>query len=590
MVFDYLSAFPVPANALPSRLKELLTPVGMSFNQRVEVASLFEEDPYGNHTEYLHLLMAVVPGVRSRPIGVLSEASAGVVQGSVPDIGRRGGMRRFVPSASGYDYIVASCGNGSFYTFSLAEKVWMALGLTPRCLGNDQQRLIYDDLALPEVGVADGVVASDFQWNLKKNVTWKISNEYLRRYLWMRGARGVRIFYYKAQLVDSPELRALMNGQSQVVLKPQNEIDWYELDIREHRQGLLLQVWASVEAVMPELCPEQTAQGILWPGYDQPMTRKIANAMINDDRFVYLKDSFLERYEQNSFYDSTPFFSYENCDCSPSYRGQWSFTECRRIGRNLIRVPMRELYKAKPDREIVHARSFAIDPADVVNIDLSEEHIASKIKRFLDVLLRLADALAALGKYVGINKTPKDLIGFDREEITANGWRSYPVLSRLAQVAPVDMSQQMFLARCKTIHELYQSIPNGYLKKLLVKAGCPKSDIESRRSIKLLQALLNIVALLNEQDESCDAFESKQERVCWRTDNAIMAPLFLNNDLRIADAHEAADKCLMALERMGFDVAGVSAGYGKALDFVVDRVIFSLNTMCCAIESLLLSE
>ena len=27
----------------------------------------------------------------------------------------------------------------------------------------------------------------------------------------------------------------------------------------------------------------------------------------NDDRYVYLNDKFLEKYEENSYYDSTPF-------------------------------------------------------------------------------------------------------------------------------------------------------------------------------------------------------------------------------------------------------------------------------------------
>ena len=45
---------------------------------------------------------------------------------------------------------------------------------------------------------------------------------------------------------------------------------------------------------------------------------------------------------------------------------------------------MRELYKPKPDREIVHARSFAVDPADLAHADLNEEHVVAKVQRLLD--------------------------------------------------------------------------------------------------------------------------------------------------------------------------------------------------------------
>ena len=586
MPFDYLAAFPIPAHALPPRLRGLLQPVGLSPSQAVEVAAMQESDPQGRQAEHLHLLMAVVPGVDDGPIEVLSEAGDGVVEFSVPTGDVRGCSTDFSPSISGYDYIVAAWGDSSFYTFNLAEKVWMTLGLTPRCVGNDQQRLVYDDLGLPEFGVAEGEVSSDYHWNLKRSVSWRMSNEYLRRYLWLRGARGVRVFYYSAQLQDVQEVRAFMGGETHVSRKPAEGVAWYELDIREHEGGLLLQLWASVEAVMPELCPEQTAEGIMWPGDAQPMTHARANALMGGDP-VYLHDRFLQKYEQSTFYDTTPTRIGGQWYCSPSYRGQWSFTECRRVGRNLIQVPMRELYKPKPDREVIHARSFAVDPADLAYADLNEEHVVAKVQRLLDVLLRLGDGLSALGVTVGLNKSAVELTGFDRAEVVANGWMAYPTLSRLAQVAPFDLSQQMFLARCKSLHEVWQRVPNGYLKSLLEGAGCPRTAVRDLGSLKLLQALLNVIERLNAHEEASDAFASATEPEGWRDRSEAMAPLFLNNDLRIADAHETVEQCLATLQRLGFDTANVNAGYGRALDFVMDGVINALETVAVALGKLL---
>jgi len=586
MPVDYIAAFPIPIHVLPPRLGGLLEPVGLSPSQFVEVASMQESDPHGEQAEHLHLLMAVIPGLDGGPIEVLSEAGTGVVEYSVPAGDKRGCYAEFSPSISGHDYVVAAWGDSSFYTFNLAEKVWMTLGLTPRCVGNDHQRLVYDDLGLPEFGVAEGEVSSDYHWDLKRAVSWRMSNEYLRRYLWLRGARGVRVFYYSAQLPDVPEVRAIMGGESHVVRKPAEGIAWYELDIREHKGGLLLQLWASVEAVMPELCPEQTAAGILWPGDTKPMTHARANALV-DQKPVYLDDRFLQKYEQSAFYNSTPTHVWGQWYCSPSYRGQWSFTECRRIGRNLVQVSMRELYKPKPDREIVLARSFAIDPADLAHVDLNEEHIVAKVQRLLDVLLRLGDGLSSLGTTVGLNKAAVELTGFDRAEVAANGWSAYPALSRLAQVAPLNMTQQMFLARCKSLHEVWQRVPNGYLKLLLERAGCPRVAVKELRSLKLLQALLNVIERLNAHEEASDAFASGGEPEGWNNRNEAMAPLFLNNDLRIADAHESMEKCLMTLQVLGFDSANVNDGYGRALDFVIDGVINSLRAVTAAIESLL---
>lgn len=589
MPFNYLASFPIPSQVIPQRLRGLLEPVGLSPSQVVEVSCMEESDPHGEKAEHLHLLMAVVPGADGGPIDVVDEAGGGVVEHSVPVGDKCGCSSGFSPSISGYDYIVAAWGDGSFYTFNLAEKVWMTLGLTPRCVGNDHQRLVYDDLGLPEFGVAEGEVSSEYHWKLKRNVSWRMSNEYLRRYLWLRGARGVRVFYYSAQLSDVPEIRSIMGGESHVVHKPAEGIAWYELDIREHKDGLLLQLWASVEAVMPALCPEQCADGILWPGVDQPMTYDRANALTGHYP-VYLDDRFLQKYEQSTFYDSTPVHVWGHWHCSPSYRGQWSFTECRRVGRNLIEVPMRELYKPKPDREILHARSFAYDSSDLAHVDWDEEHIVAKVQRLLDVLLRLGDGLEALGATVGLYKSASELTGFDRAEVVANGWLAYPALSRLAHVAPLDMTQQMFLARCKSLHEVWQRIPNGYLKSLLVRAGCTRATVKDLGSLKLLQALLNIVETLNSHEEASDAFTSNGEPDGWSECNDAMAPLFLNNDLRIADAHEAMEECLDTLQRLGFDTATVNEGYGRALDFVMDGVINALGTVATEIERLILSS
>ncbi|KVT45903.1 hypothetical protein [Burkholderia multivorans] len=586
MPFDYLAAFPIPAHVIPSRLRELLEPVGLSPSQFVEVASKQERDPHGEQAEHFHLLMAVVPGLDDGPMEVLSETRGGVVEYSAPAGDELGCSANFCPSISGHDYIVAAWGDGSFYTFNLAEKVWMTLGLTPRCVGNDQQRLVYDDLELPEFGVAEGEVSSEYHWSLKRAVSWRMSNEYLRRYLWLRGARGVRVFYYSVLLPDVPEIRAIMDGEPHVFRKPTDGVAWYELDIREHKGRLLLQLWASVEAVMPELCPEQTAEGIQWPGDTQPMTHARADALVGHD-LVYLDDRFLQKYEQSVFYDSTPAFVWEQWYCSPSYRGQWAFTECRRIGRNLIQVPMRELYKPKPDREIVHARSFAVDPSDLAHVDLDEEHVVAKVQRLLDVLLRLGDGLSALGATVGLSKSAVELTGFDRAEVAANGWLAYPALSRLAQVAPLNMTQQMFLARCKGLHEVWQRVPNGYLKSLLERAGCPRVAVKEQGSLRLLQALLNVIERLNAHEEASDAFASGREPEGWNDRNEAMAPLFLNNDLRIADAHEAVEQCLTTLQRLGFDTANVNAGYGRALDFVLDGVINALGAVAAAIEKLI---
>lgn len=580
----YIDDFLLPEALIPPRLRAFLEIASTDADERIEVQNLFEVRD-GATTECAQMLMAVVPEADLSALGVPRESADGVVAFSVPDPQEQGDRAVFNPSVSGCDYIVASWGDGSFYTYNLAEKVWMALGLVPRTVGGEHQKVIFDDLSLPEFGVAEGEISNEFYWKPTRDVSWRIKNEYLRRYLWMRGAWGVRVFWYRKLLEDQQEVRALMSGETH--FKWDADDGWCEVDLREHRGGLLLQVWGAVPAVSPELSPGLDAEALVWPDDDQPMTHDRASALV-DLNYVYLQDSFLEKYEQSSFYDSTPIRDQDGrWLCSPSYRGQWSFTDCVRVGRNLIRVRMRELYKPKPDIEIIHAHSFAITRAEWGGVNFEEEHIVAKVHRFVTVLVAFDQRLREFCNAVGVECRVESLTGFSREELEANGWLSYPVLSRLGQVATLDMSQQAFLSRCKTINEILQKIPNGFLRSLLKRAGCKGDDVKGLGSLKLLQALYNIVVHLNENGEQVESFAGDDAPDDWARANETFAPLFVLYDLRVADAHEAPAECLDALNRLGFDIALVNSGYGKALDCIFDKTILTLEAIDEALSKLL---
>ncbi len=577
MVTDYLNQFPIPAAQLPLRLRGLLESVPDAPQIRIEVATRYDFDQYGPNREYVHMVMALTPEPEPSFPHIPNEVEEGVVSFSTPDVRKQGGLMAFNPAVSGLDYIVASWGNGSFYSYNLAEKVWMALGLSPRCIGGDLQKVVYDDLSLPEFGVAEGEISTEYFYSPRRNVRWVMSNEYLRRYLWMRGAYGIRLFFYEALLPDGPELRALMAGE--VHMRLGTDGGWYTLDIREHRGSLLVQVWAAVVAIPPELCPEQSADGLMWPDIANPINHDRADAL-TETIPVYLDDRFLERYEQSSLFDTVPVKVDGRWLCSPSYLGQWSFTGCRRVGRNMVTVPMRELYKPKPDREILHAHAHVLDSTKVTEFEQDEEHIVSKTQRLVDQLLDLGDHIESLGVAMGEPKPADKIVGFSRAELNANGWLNYPELCRLTQVAPLAMTEQAFLSRCKNIHELWQRIPNGFLRTLIVRAGHTRSNIKDLGSLKLLQALSNIVERLNTDGECLDAFGTGATPSDLTTQNDALVALFVNNDLRIADAHDAGD-VLKSLEMLGFDAAALNQGYGRALDRVFDGVIevFShLNT------------
>jgi hypothetical protein len=570
-----LGDFPVPQNLLPPKLKNLMEPVTPDNpHLKIEVAASFERNMDGDEREALQMLMVAVPVRKVATIGVLSEASQGVVAYPLRLTDRKGALRRYAPDASGFDPIVMSWGSGSYFAYNLSEKVWMSLGLSPRCFGNLHQRIVYDDPAAPEFAVADGEISNSYYFKAARNVSWKMRNDYLRR-----NTVGMRIFYYETLLEDQESLRILMKGKSHYNDRPDG--GWYELALREWNGKLLLRVWASVAAVQPKLCAQTDIHKLVWPGDNEPMAKARvgrASAMIE---YLYLRDTFLERYEQNSIYDTVPVRTPDGVWlCSPSYGGQWSFAGCQRVGRNLVRVDVHSLYtKAVPDREILHAHAHAIAADAAAEFPPDGEHIAAKTRRLLDQLLRLGETLSAFGDAVDVpNRPPAVLVGFDRAEVEANGLHNYRMLCRLAQAAPLEMTQAAFLARCKTLNEILQkALPNVHLKALLRVAGCTKDDLGKLGSLKLLQGVANILDWLIQTQEDVSSFDGSAAAIDWRAENEVMSPLFITYDLRNADAHVGGGEWLLRLEQLGFDTAQINDGFGRALDFVLDRVIESLR-------------
>lgn len=584
-----LDEFPLPEQLLPHRLKALLTPIPHNDpGLMVEVATYFDHDQHGNGREHVRMQMVAVPASKAPNLGVLREGAEGVAAsgGYIDD--KKGLHRKHAPSVSGFDPIVMSWGSGLKYAYNLSEKIWTLLALSPRAIGNDSQRMTYDDLTAPDFDIAQGEISNAHYFESDRNVSWTMRNDYLHQYLWMRNMVGVRSFYYEALLEDRPEVRAVMNGEQEYADEPED--GWYVLELKPFKGRLMLRVWATMPAVQSTRCEQPDAHKLIWPGDKRPMSEVRAGQAGAHVEYLYLKDTFLERYENKEVFDAVPVKTRDGqWFCSPSYGGQWSFVGCERLGRNLVRVEVYNLYKkAVPDREIVHAHAHAVSP-QAAQRWMVGEHVVAKTQRLLDQVLDLGDRLADLSAAVGLpRKRPEDLVKYSRTELAKNGWHSYRILRRLARAAPLEMTEQGFLARCKTMNELLQqALPNELFKALLRMAGGAEDDLKRLGSLSLLQGLVNTLDGLEQTQDNAAAFKGSVPED-WKAKNAILAPLFVNYDLRVADAHEAGAEWLKRLSELGFDTAQVTGGYGPALDFVFDRVVGSLRCVNERLSALLL--
>lgn len=573
----WLDGFPLPAVDIPDRLRRLVEPVPADpWDAMIEVAVHFQHDHHGPDREDVLMQTSLVPEAEGIDYQTLRLGAYDVVSSSTPFADHKGDLADFAPSIRGRDYIVASWGDNSFFNFYLAEKLWMALGLSARTVGGAHQRLIFDDLRAPVWGVAEGEASNEYEWTSKRQVNWRMRNDYLHRYLWMRGARGVRHFYYSKLLPSTPGVVALLNVEGWCKLKAED--GRYEGDIRPHDGGHLLQLWGAAVVLEPVLSHEPTAEGLIWPDDDQPMTSARADALVQLQP-VFLKDTFLERYEQDSAFDCHPIEVDGRWHTSPGYRGQWHFTDCVRVGRDTIRIPMRELYKPKPEREILHAFEHVLDAAAAAAVDRTQPHILVRVDRIVRALLDIANGLARLGARLGVAVEADNLFGLSGDHMAANQWRPYPELRRLARVAPRDMSQSAFLTRCKALNELVQRVPVRPLRQLLIRSGCTEAEVANLRSLRLLQALLSLAQELDARGDDWTGFAGLAAEVDWRAPNSTLAVIFQLNDLRNAEAHESFEDVRQSLEAMDFDTALLNDGYGLALDHVFDRCADALEAV-----------
>ncbi|HBQ6351268.1 hypothetical protein M4B95_04765 [Klebsiella pneumoniae] len=250
-MLDYISEIPLPVDQIPQGLKDLLFVEDNSNPQRdITVTHRYERNIHQDDYEYTHMIMAVVPEDDVTKLNVLRESSEGVVTYSTPHCTEKGGARGIDISISGYGYIVASWGSNAHYSFFLAEDVWMKLGLKPRLIGDDEQKVIFDEVASPSYGVAQGDVSSEYYFKSKKDVKWTMRNEFLRKYLWMKGCIGVKVFFFEAYIERTKEVLGLLSGSNHFVLN----LPWIDFEIVDHGNRVILQAWGTVQSVLPELC------------------------------------------------------------------------------------------------------------------------------------------------------------------------------------------------------------------------------------------------------------------------------------------------------------------------------------------------
>nr|QIM10407.1 hypothetical protein PlAlph_2990 [uncultured Alphaproteobacteria bacterium] len=573
-MINYIDDLPFPNHLIPSKLKELLSPIDASPLNNIEVACSYEiTSPSVLSREIRYDMTTVtVPldKINNMPLLYLNH---GVVS-TGPDNDSEG-MCDGNYTIGGYHSLISSWGNDSIFTYNLSDRFWMTLGLTPRCHNNDT--MSWDDISNDEVDIAFGELSTEYSYGLKRNVSWKIRNDYLRKYLWHLGHAAVRVFYYEHDFPRTKELEEIIGENG--YFKDIDNNKWYDFRLFVHPgfpDKICLQVDASVVVALPELCPEKTLEDIIWPDLQRSITRFQARAMSLSDR-AYFSDNLLKHFEDKKDYTIIPTSGYI------CYKDVWAFRDCTRVKRNYISMPYCKIFEGMDVRTIVTLSRFAVSKKEV---DAAEdcENIAAKTTRFKDEFLLFGDNLSEILYILTSKSIPaEDIIRISKKNLDYYGWFSDEKLFRMAKVAPLNMSKDDFLSRCKTVNELFNQIPIGPLRDIILSTSISSSQIKNFGSIKLIHGIKNILDYLVSNHLKISDFKDYPNELKLKEENPSTLGLFILNDLRQIDAHDKSNNPLDDMEKLGFDRSICRQGYGKALDFMYDKIIdflYEFNQQC----------
>lgn len=450
----------------------------------------------------------------------------------------------------------------------------MTYGLIPRAYRDgEEQRTAWDDPSLPEhdVVVARSVSVWDFP---AASPAWvRVKRRFLEDYMSLRGCALVELCYAHNTGPLSEEIVQLLAGNESVEFNSTGRT----IGLRRlpHRRGRVdAEVWRVRALIKPGGFPvsgaARSVDALTWPNIPEPVTRHTAQHL--GMKLVYVKDTVLEAYQRPPDFRISPEYG------AVAREGSWGVSYVHRLGRDLLALEVRKLYEGCPDEVIEHWNKFAVPEPPAV---AQSPNVATRARRLVYALLDLGERIAGIeSACLGEAITSRETVRLLRANVEYYGWWKAPGIEPITRCAPLDMSEDSFLARCAELHKpVIEGLSERPLRRTLIQLGVSDKMIERWGTLRLLQALLN---LAKTSIESGLGLNAHSHDLVARTDikaRALeMAALFHLNALRVGKSHlGGGDTREAALEGLGIERAAMAAGWGHAFDIVYDRVAESLE-------------
>ncbi|MCP5002971.1 MAG: hypothetical protein GY941_03335 [Planctomycetes bacterium] len=292
--------------------------------------------------QYIHAITAIVPNDKlqkalnlQRFVNAHVSSSGDVCWGEEP----------FTPwfrvelNNEYYEPLVLSwqCGANYLSSAVIDPKFCMTYQLCPRL--NDEG-IVWDDRSKPEYKIAKQTLSNRYNWGSYDQVSEvKIRKDYLDRYLSIRKATLVLLFDTQKHIELSAQDKVSQTTRHYEEKFSQGEGRLIYSSDRQnpHVNATISYATIQLETSISSEEEYDREEDLTWPGDTEVMTNIRATSLQNTYKYATIKDEVLSEYQKDPdiIVDSTKFVQ---------YGGQWSL-DFSRLGRNHLRVPIKELYQ-----------------------------------------------------------------------------------------------------------------------------------------------------------------------------------------------------------------------------------------------------
>jgi hypothetical protein len=466
-------------------------------------------------------------------------------------------------------------------------------GLSPTVLSDQTGPIMaWHDLSTPTYDVVRVIPLSVYQVPKQTSAARvEILREYLEDYLLANDCVALATQWEGRHSTGDPAFDSVVGERKGLSAKLRGREIWLKRVEHIADGDQYSDTWCT-RLVMKPVKALDSDQKLEWPDHNGPIVGSGIMGGFGVMEEAYVRDEVLLAYENRPEFDIHPETG------MVGHGGWWSVAFCRRVGREHIALELRKLYEGAQFPVIKHYCGYAVKKSSlpVPKNDDEKRNIGIRAREVVDQYLALIATLEKILDAAGLPFAAEDIGGLSQADIKHRGWWTFPMLGRLGNVAPLSMTYQLFLARCKDIFGVFEGLKSAPLRALLLKLQVPKDTVKTLEGLKLCAFLCQLATIAKNEGWAligdADLVIKK-----WDSDTRLdfYKPLFALNGLRMADAHASSSvrdpkAQALNLKAFGIDPDKFKTGWGLALDRVYDEIARSLQDVTTLLQSVQLSD